>query len=89
MTRQLIFVHGRSQQGLDSRALKQEWIEAWRSGLAKTGLSLPTADTDIHFPYFGDTLDQLSAGASADDAARVILRNEDLDRYTEEFCATG
>ena len=33
--RQLIFIHGRSQEHKDSKALKQEWLDAlekaWRS----------------------------------------------------------
>ena len=35
MTRQLIFVHGRSQQEKDPAALKQTWIDAWKVGLEK------------------------------------------------------
>jgi hypothetical protein len=85
MTRQLILVHGRSQQRLDSIALKKEWVEAWQAGLAKCGLALPIAETDIHFPYYGDTLDQMSAGLSAEDAARVVVRGEKMDREGEAF----
>lgn len=76
MTRQLVFIHGRAQQEKDSIALKKTWVDAWRKGLAASGLSLPLADADIRFPYFGDTLDQLVAGKPADQAAQVIVRGE-------------
>ena len=39
----------------DSVALKREWIDAWRAGLAKGGLDLPIARVGHPFPYYGDT----------------------------------
>lgn len=74
MAKKLVFIHGRSQQKKDSIALKAEWIAAFRAGLAKSGLSLPIAETDIRFPYYGDTLDQLVGGADPAEAAKVIIR---------------
>ena len=74
MTKKLVFVHGRAQQKKDSIALKGEWIAAFRTGLAKSGLQLPIPEQDIRFPYYGDTLDQLVAGADPADAAKVIIR---------------
>ena len=71
MTRQLVFVHGRAQQGKNAGLLKQEWIEAWKSGLAKTGLTLPISEDLIRFPYYGDTLDQLVGGEGFE---QVFLR---------------
>lgn len=85
MNRQLVFVHGRSQQRKDSIALKKEWIDAWKAGLARSGLELPIAEDAIRFPYYGDTLDQMSRGLSADEAARIVVRGEDLDRDEEAF----
>lgn len=85
MKRQLVFVHGRAQQRLDSIALKQEWIEAWKAGLAKSGLTLPIAEADIRFPYYGDTLEQMAGGVSADEAARIVVRGEQFDRNEEAF----
>ncbi len=72
--RDLVFVHGRSQQGKDSKALKAEWIANWAGGLKKSGLSVPLPDERIHFPYYGDTLDQLVAGKSPEEAARIVVR---------------
>ncbi|AHF89906.1 serine peptidase [Opitutaceae bacterium TAV5] len=76
MTKKLVFIHGRSQQGKDSLALKKEWIASFREGLAKQGLQLPIDEAAIRFPYYGDTLDQLVAGADPADAARVVIRGD-------------
>lgn len=72
--RDLVFVHGRAQEKKDSKALKEEWITDWEAGLALSGLSLPLPRERIHFPYYGDTLDQLVAGKSPDEAARIVIR---------------
>jgi hypothetical protein len=72
--RDLVFVHGRSQQLKDSKALKADWIADWADGLKKSGLSVPLRDEQIHFPYYGDTLDQLVGGKSPKDAAEIVIR---------------
>lgn len=72
--RQLIFVHGRSQEGKDAAALKREWVAAWEKGLAKSGLGNPLSDAQIRFPYYGDTLVQMLNGLSADEAVDVIVK---------------
>jgi hypothetical protein len=68
----LVFVHGRAQEQKDSVALKAEWIDAFRAGLAKSGLALPLAETDIKFPYYGQTLYDLVAGSTS--VAEVVVR---------------
>ena len=85
MTRELVFVHGRAQENIDSVGLKKEWIDAWRQGLAHSGLDLPISEDRIHFPYYGDTLAQMVAGLSPGDAARIVVRGERLDREQENF----
>ena len=85
MNRQLVFVHGRAQQHKDASALKAEWLDALHDGLAKNGLRLPIAESDIRFPYYGDTLYDFVDGKSADDAAAVIVRGEAGDAEEEEF----
>lgn len=72
--RDLVFVHGRAQQSKESKALKAEWISNWADGLKKSGLSVPLPDNRIHFPYYGDTLDQLVAGKSPEEAAKIVVR---------------
>jgi hypothetical protein len=84
--RQLVFVHGRSQQHKDAVALKQEWIQSWREGLAKTGLDLPIAEADIRFPYYGDTLYDLVA--KSDEVADVVVKGAATgDPDQEQFVA--
>jgi hypothetical protein len=85
MTRQLVLVHGRAQEKKDSVALKAEWLEALQEGLAKNGLTLPIAETDVRFPFYGDTLYQMAGGASADQAAAVIVRGADADDDEKRF----
>jgi len=76
--RQLVMIHGRSQQRKDSVALKAEWLEALNEGLAKSGLTLPIPEPDVRFPYYGDTLFDLVDGGVADPAA-VVVRGEGDD----------
>lgn len=83
----LIFIHGRAQERKDALQLKRAWIDAWRQGLAKSGLNLPLAEEDICIVYYGDTLDQLVAGMAAENVADVILRGagDKLDSAEIEF----
>ncbi len=74
MKRQLILVHGRSQENKDAQALKDEWIASLRKGLAKSGKTLPIPESDIRFPYFGQTLYDLVRDVPADEAAEVIVK---------------
>lgn len=76
--RQLVFIHGRAQQHKDSVGLKREWISAWASGLARSGLQIPIPEDQIRFPYFGNTLDQLVRGVDEAAAAKVIVRGGKL-----------
>ncbi|HEY3177738.1 MAG TPA: alpha/beta hydrolase [Casimicrobiaceae bacterium] len=85
MTRQLVLVHGRAQQEKDSVALKAEWLKALQEGLAKSGLTLPIAETDVRFPFYGDTLYQMAGGASAEQAAAVIVRGENANDDEKRF----
>ena len=83
--RQLIFIHGRAQEHKDSKALKQEWLDALGEGLAKSGLTLPLGDADVRFPYYGDTLFDLVAGRSASEAAAVVVRGTEADQDEQRF----
>jgi len=68
----LVFVHGRAQEHKDSVALKGEWVEAFATGLAKSGLALPLAESDIKFPYYGQTLYDMVSDAG--NVAEVVVR---------------
>jgi hypothetical protein len=85
MTKQLVLVHGRSQEHKDSKALKVEWLDALAEGLAKSSLKLPIADSDVRFPFYGDALYDLTNGKSADAAAEIIVRGTDADADEQRF----
>ncbi|MCX4826330.1 hypothetical protein OG883_42580 [Streptomyces sp. NBC_01142] len=58
--RELILLHGRSQQFKDAADLKEEWVQALRKGLANADVTLDVPDKQIRFPYYGDTLHRLA-----------------------------
>lgn len=82
--KQLVFIHGRAQEHKDSVALKREWLDAWREGLAKSNKQIPIAESDIRFPYFGQTLFDLVTGSQT--PADVIVRGASGD--AAEFAFT-
>lgn len=85
MTRQLVFVHGRAQQKKDPDDIKREWVDSLARGLEASGLP-PVPAEQIRLPFFGDTLDQLTHGTPADEAADVIVRGEpDVDDAAKRF----
>jgi endonuclease G, mitochondrial len=50
---QLVFLHGRSQQGKDPQVLRGKWAAGLAKGLALAGR--PAADAaDVWFPFYGD-----------------------------------
>jgi hypothetical protein len=83
--RELVFIHGRSQQHKDATALKQEWISSFADGLKKSNLSLPIAESAIHFPYYGDTLIALVDGLPADQVAQIIVKGDNADEQERAF----
>ena len=87
MSRQLVFVHGRSQQHKDAVALKAAWIEAWTEGLRQSGLDLPITEQEIRFPYYGDTLDDLVSGVPVDEIHQVLVRGAGDDTDRLQFAA--
>ena len=86
MTRELVLIHGRSQQGKDSIALKAEWLAALARGLEKNGLTLPIPEEHVRFPYYGDTIVDLMRNVPADQVAKIIVRGSDAtaDTGTED-----
>jgi hypothetical protein len=85
MTRQLVLVHGRAQEKKDAKALKAQWLDSLDKGLKKSGLTLPIAEGDVRFPYYGDTLYQISSGTPIEGAAEIVVRGPAADRAREEF----
>jgi hypothetical protein len=64
----IVFVHGRSQEGKDGRALEAEWLQAAIDGVAAAGLPpLPVLDAaHVVLPYYGDLLFRLTEQAGKD-----------------------
>lgn len=83
MTKRLVFIHGRAQQDKDSIALKAEWVQSFQDGLRDGGLTIPIAETDIKFPYYGDTLRDLVDGAN--EVADVIVRGTGATQTEQDF----
>jgi hypothetical protein len=85
MTRQLVFVHGRSQEHKDAGQLKAQWVASWSDGLRKNGLDMPIAEPNIRFPYYGNTLYDLEKGAGQQAAADIIVRGAFEDDEKKAF----
>lgn len=83
--RELVFIHGRSQQHKDAAALKREWISSLADGLKKSNLSLPITESAIHFPYYGNTLLDLVDGLPANQVAEVIIKGDNADEQKRVF----
>jgi hypothetical protein len=78
----IVFIHGRAQEHKDSIALKAEWLEALRKGLAKGRLELPLGEEQLKFPYYGQTLFDLVSNAGA--VAEVVVRGTDAAGKDEQ-----
>jgi hypothetical protein len=87
MARQLVFVHGRSYAHPDAAALKTQWLETLAEGLAKSGLTLPIADSDVRMPYYGATLAQVLESSDAPTSAAPIVERAVADETRQTFFA--
>lgn len=54
----LVFIHGRAQQGKNPVKLKKIWENAFYDGLNSAGLKRPDG-LKISFPFYGDELDRI------------------------------
>ncbi|MFZ5635537.1 MAG: alpha/beta hydrolase [Pseudomonadota bacterium] len=71
-------IHGRSQGGKDPVQLRGAWVETLRRGFARAELPW-LQDAIFDFPYYGDELDRLAAGARAmvsDDAIEQAMAED-------------
>jgi len=85
--RELVFIHGRSQQARNPDELKREWIDTWKKGLSENGLDLPIPEDHIRFPYYGDALDGLVRRVPQDQLPEVVVRSHEEDPQQREFVA--
>jgi hypothetical protein len=79
--RELVLVHGRAQEHKDAAALKQEWLD--------TLDELPISRDRVRFPYYGNTLFDLVAGVSPEDAEKVVVKGPagEIDPGMQAFVA--
>lgn len=78
-----MLVHGRSPHREDAAALKAEWLDALHSGLAAAGLTLPIPESEVRFPYYGDTLTSDATRPEADAQRAAFLRAVFLEMARE------
>jgi hypothetical protein len=83
--RELVLVHGRAQEHKDAVAIKKEWLDTLKEGLAKSGLELPIPEERVRFPYYGQTLFDLVAGVAPGQAAEVVVRGNEEDPQLRQF----
>ncbi|MFD8819784.1 trypsin-like serine peptidase [Streptomyces sp. NPDC059627] len=62
--RNMVFLHGRGQQGKDPEALRREWAAGLNNGLTRAGRAT-VEPADIWFPYYGDRLAERADGEAA------------------------
>lgn len=84
MTRQLVFIHGRAQENRNAVESKGEWIAALKIGLDANGLELPITEDAIRFPYYGQTLYDLTRGRPVEEIAEVIVRGDPANENDPE-----
>lgn len=80
---EVIFIHGRSQQGRDKVALQRIWEQSLARGFQAAGVT-PAQDLRFHFPYYGDLLfdesrrlTELAQGALVDRSAAPPVSAEE------------
>lgn len=93
---QLVFIHGRAQQGRDPQLLKREWIDALHRGADAAGITFTVRPRSVTMPYYGDTLAELTAAEPDDELAappvsaeRSAHGGDDLDRDVLIDCLDG
>ncbi|KGN36353.1 hypothetical protein [Knoellia subterranea] len=87
--RTLVLIHGRSQQRKDSKALKQEWLDALHTGFRAAGLDVDLPTEQVRFPYYGDTLDDLVKNAGGKPAEVIIQSAGEPNPAELEFLAAA
>ncbi|WP_339134114.1 MAG: hypothetical protein WGN25_14500 [Candidatus Electrothrix sp. GW3-4] len=90
----LIFIHGRDQQGKNPQELQTQWEEALERGWSNAGLSRPN-NLNVIFPFYGDKLIELmevletplvadvTTRGAAPDTKEASLRGEMLAELAE------
>lgn len=75
----IILIHGRSQQGKSATELKQHWINQLMQGFKTAGLVFPD-DVGFEFPYYGDLLiDEIKASKTANNSSAATSRGPESE----------
>lgn len=83
----LVFIHGRAQQGRSSGELRDQWLPGLRASFQTAGIPFPDFD-NIHIPFYGDKLDELTAARPATTASitrRSLRDDEQFDPFVADF----
>lgn len=80
----LVFIHGRCQEGKDPARLKQIWVNTFAKGLEKAGLTF-TGDVEIIFPFYGNLLKELVDQANLPSKEDVMARGVSSNRNATFF----
>ena len=83
---QLVFVHGRSQQGRSSDEIKAEWLGALQKGAEAIGRVLPI-DLDVAVPFYGDKLDEFARAFEIPLTSDIHTRGDETQDEFLEFQA--
>lgn len=83
----LVFVHGRSQQGRDPAEIKQQWTAALELGFAAIGKTIPIPAVNIRLPFYGNALDDLVHDVTPEEAASVIAQGAGTDDPSGAYTA--
>jgi hypothetical protein len=83
IVRRLVLVHGRSQQHKDPVGLKQEWLASLAEGFGAAGVALDLPDDIVSFPYYGDTLADLTRDVDGE-ATPWVVKGEAGDAPPEQ-----
>ncbi len=86
--RNLVLIHGRSQQLRDAAELKNEWMGALQAGLEGVSANLTIPNEKVRFPYYGQTLFEL-LGDSDTKATDVVVKGHgsEPDPVEQSFIA--
>lgn len=87
MKKQLVLIHGRSQEFKRAQELKDEWVGTLVGALDELKLKLPIPLEDIHFPYYGQALFDLVDDVPDAAVADVIVKGAWKDTGERDFLA--
>jgi hypothetical protein len=83
----LVFIHGRSQEGKDPTELRRSWEAALEKGMRAAGRPWPKG-LEVVFPYYADVLERLVQQADSPLISNILTRGDDNVRPQEALRAS-